>query len=98
MLFETSSDFFFGNSTGGGTPAPGFACFVGDPTGLPNDQVGAAAIETDFLRVADEAISVSGEQSGIVPSSVSISAFDTIFLWCYSVPFVLGVGSIVKGA
>jgi len=97
VLFETSEDFFFGNSTGGGTPAPGFAFFVGDPTGISNDTVGAIAVQTDFLRIADQAVSVSGKQSGSVPASINISDFDTVFLWCYSVPFVLGVGSILRG-
>lgn len=92
--FETSDDFFFGNETGGGTPAPGFAFFVGDPTGLPNSQVGAAADQTDFLRIADGPIAVSGKQSGPVPDSINPDAFDTVFLWCFAVPFVLGVGSI----
>jgi hypothetical protein len=97
VQFETSEDFFFGNNSGGGTPAPGFAFFAGDPTGLPNKTVGAVANQTDFLRIADQAVAVSGKQTGSVPDTISLAEFDTVFLWCYSVPFVLGVGRIVSG-
>jgi len=98
IFLETSEDFFFGNNTGGGTPAPGFAFFAGDPTGLPDETVGEVALNTDFLRIADQKVSVSGKQSGEVPDTINLEDFDTLFLWCFEVPFVLGVGSIVPGA
>lgn len=98
IQFTTSEDFFFGNATGGGTPAPGFAFFNGDPTGQPDAIVGAAADQTDFLRIADETVAVSGKQEGAVPARIDLSQVDTVFLWCFKVPFVLGVGRIEGGA
>lgn len=94
VLFETREDFFFGNNNGGGTPAPGFALYNGDPTNAAIATVEKVAIENDFLRIADETVSVSGKQSGIVPPEIDLSKFDQLFLWCYSVPVVLGVGPI----
>ncbi len=98
VTFETSDDFFFGNSAGGGTPAPGFAFYVGDPTGLPASIVGAVANDTDFLRIAEDPVSVSGKQEGPVPASINVSDYDTVFLWCFRFPVLLGIGNIERGA
>ena len=95
VLFETSDDFFFGTEDGRGTPAPGFALFRGDPTGLSTAVVSPIALATDFLRISDQAIAVSGRQSERIGSAVSVSDFDTLFLWCFRFPMVLGVGAIV---
>lgn len=96
LLFETSNDFFFGNSSGGGTPAPGFAFYTGDPSDDPKGTVAPVARSTDFLRIADEPVSVTGRQAGPVPQRIDLDRFDTVFLWCFAVPFVLGVGRIEK--
>ncbi|MEM6550282.1 MAG: hypothetical protein AAF713_21470 [Pseudomonadota bacterium] len=81
ILFETSDNFFFGNSSGGGTPAPGFAFYRGGPTDDPNLTVEPVAQATDFLRIADTPVAVSGRQAGQVPANIDIEQFDTLFGW-----------------
>lgn len=97
VYFETSDDFFFGNNQGGGTPAPGFAFYSGDPTNAPENNVEKAARQTDFFRIAEDTVSVTGKQKKRVPSHIDINAFDTVFLWCFSFPVLLGVGAIQDG-
>ncbi|MEJ6394180.1 hypothetical protein V8J82_12980 [Gymnodinialimonas sp. 2305UL16-5] len=94
ILFETDDKFRFDDGTGRGTPAPGFALFIGDPTGLPNAVVGPIAKSTDFLRLTPD-VAVRGRQSGVLLPGTSLWDYDTLFLWCYRFPTVLGVGAIV---
>jgi len=89
LLFMTSDNFYFD-----GSPAPGFAFSAsGDPTQ-------EEATSTDFLRLpgtgalSGEQLEVIGRQSGPVPGSIDVSAQKLVFLWCYRVPFLLGIGEI----
>lgn len=89
LMFRTSDDFYFD-----GSPAPGFAFSAsGEATALE-------AIATDFLRLpgsgelSGEQIEVRGAQRGRVPSTIDIRAQRAVFLWCYRVPFLLGIGVI----
>lgn len=95
VFFQTSDDFYFGDANGTGTPAPGFALFKGDPTGLPDEVVAPAAIATNFLRLADDGKAVTGVQSGPIGQTEAIDEYDTIFLWCFQFPIVLGFGGII---
>ncbi|MDN2480971.1 hypothetical protein [Vibrio agarivorans] len=89
ILMLTSDDFFFD-----GSPAPGWALSKGTPLDASNPDVQRTAITTDFQRLTDRIEPVSGQQSGLIPNSINIDEFDTLFLWCYQVPFILGYGVI----
>lgn len=91
VLMLTSDDFFFD-----GSPAPGWALSNGVPADANDPDVRRAAIETDFQRLTDRIEPVSGQQSGLIPNAINIDAYDTLFLWCYQVPFILGVGPIER--
>lgn len=91
ILMLTSENFFFD-----GSPAPGWALSKGIPQDADDPDVKRTAIATDFQRLTDRIEPVSGQQSGLIPNSINIDEFDTLFLWCYQVPFILGYGSIVK--
>ena len=91
ILMLTSDDFFFD-----GSPAPGWALSKGIPTDADDPDVRRAAIETDFQRLTDRVEPVSGQQSGLIPNAIAIDAYDTLFLWCFQIPFILGVGPIER--
>ena len=96
LLFETSDQFHFQDSMGGGASMPGFALHLGDPTNLPIEDVEPVVRATEFLRISRSPVSVSGMQSGALPARLDLSAFDRVFLWCNSAPLVLGVGKIER--
>ena len=89
VLMRTSEDFFFD-----GSPAPGWALSKGIPTDASDPDVQRTALQTDFQRLTDRIEPVSGQQSGIIPLRIDIEDFDTLFLWCYQFPFILGFGAI----
>ena len=91
ILMVTSQDFFFD-----GSPAPGWALSEGVPDDPSDPAVQRTAIEPDFQRLTDRIEPISGQQSGLIPNSLDISEYDTLFLWCYQVPFILGVGPIQR--
>lgn len=91
ILMVTSEDFFFD-----GSPAPGWALSSGIPTDASDPVVQKTAVETDFQRLTDRIEPVSGQQSGLIPPAIDIDSYDTLFLWCFQEPFILGVGSIER--
>lgn len=91
VLMVTSEDFFFD-----GSPAPGWALSKGIPVDANDPEVQRTAIRTDFQRLTDRIEPISGQQSGLIPNSIDIASFDTLFLWCFQVPFILGVGPIER--
>lgn len=91
VLMVTSDDFMFD-----GSPAPGWALSNGVPVDASDPEVERTAIATDFQRLTDRVEPVNGQQSGLIPNSINIDDFDTLFLWCYQIPFILGVGSIER--
>lgn len=90
-ILITSEDFFFD-----GSPAPGWALYEGVPDSANNPDVINAAISTDFQRIAQRVEPVEGQQLAIIPPSFDLAKFSTLFLWCYEVPFILGIGKIEK--
>jgi hypothetical protein len=84
-------DFFFD-----GSPAPGFALAAN------SEFTQAQAIATDFHRLPGSGrlmgaqIEVSGRQEALIPARFNLDDFDTLFLWCFMTPFLLGVGPIVR--
>lgn len=90
VLMRTSADFFFD-----GSPEPGWALVAGLPVDASDRAVQAAAVATDFQRLPMN-VSVAGEQTGLIPDAIDIDAYDTLLLWCYRFPFILGVGPIER--
>lgn len=91
VLMLTSEDYFFD-----GSPAPGWALSAGVPTDASDPDVRRTAIQTDFQRLTDRVEPIRGQQSGLIPPSIDINAYDTLFLWCFQFPFILGVGPIER--
>lgn len=91
ILMLTSEDFFFD-----GSPAPGWAFSDGIPEDASDPQLIKTAMETDFQRLTDRVEPVRGQQSGLIPKSIDIDKFDTLFLWCFQFPFILGTGPIER--
>ncbi|SEA85671.1 hypothetical protein [Rubrimonas cliftonensis] len=90
VLMRTSADFFFD-----GSPEPGWALTLGLPVDAGDQAVQAAATATDFQRLPMN-VAVSGEQTGLIPEAIDLDAYNTLFLWCYRFPFILGVGPIER--
>lgn len=88
ILMRTSADFFFD-----GSPEPDWALSAGLPVNAADPAVQAAALGTRFGAMP-KSQPVSGVQTGLLPSGVDFDTVDTLFLWCFQVPFILGVGPI----
>lgn len=91
VLMKTSDDFFFD-----GSPKPGWALFDGIPTDSSDPKVQAVAVNTNFGNLPDGIVEVRDSQIAIIPQTLNLDAYTTIFLWCYDVPFILGYGSIER--
>lgn len=91
ILMETSSDFFFD-----GSPEPDWALYSGVPMDPNDPAVQAAALETRFGAMPGGIVTVSGRQTGLIGADVDIDGFTTLFLWCYQIPAILGVGPIER--
>ena len=91
VLMLTTPDFFFD-----GSPAPGWSLSRGIPADAQDPQVQRTAIETDFQRLTDRIEPIGGQQSGLIPPAIDINAYDTLVLWCFQVPFILGFGSLER--
>lgn len=91
VLMRTSDDFFFD-----GSPAPGWALHSGIPTDASDPGVQRTAVMTDFQRLTDRIEPVSGQQSGLIPPAIDIELYDTLLLWCFQFPFILGIGQIQR--
>lgn len=91
VLMETSPDFFFD-----GAPEPDWALFRGIPKDCSDPKVQEIAEVTRFGNMPGGIVPVRGRQVGLILDSVDLNANDTIFLWCFSVPFILGFGPIEK--
>ncbi|MFY0610999.1 MAG: hypothetical protein JXQ99_05695 [Hyphomicrobiaceae bacterium] len=94
LLFETSDDFFFD-----GSPEPAFAL-----SRYPDPDQGQAGedLDTRFLdlpgtgNLTDPSIEVRGKQTGIIGPASALNGKESVFLWCYLTPFLLGVGRIER--
>ncbi|QIR86484.1 hypothetical protein [Paracoccus sp. AK26] len=89
LLMETSDDFFFD-----GSPTPGFALNTGIPTDAADLALQSRMEGTRFLDLPGGVVTVQGRQAGTIPPDLDLDAFDTLVLWCFAVPFILGFGPI----
>lgn len=91
LLFETSADFYFD-----GSPAPGFGFHRGVPASASDPVLRANMAETRFLDLPGNVVEVHGVHAGPIPPTIDIGTYDTLVLWCYAVPFVLGHGTLER--
>jgi len=91
VLMETSDDFYFD-----GSPQPDWALFKGEPLDKDDPAVRAAALATRFGNMPGGIVEIRGRQTGIIQPGSRLAENDTIFLWCYEIPFILGVGAIER--
>lgn len=87
VAFETSADFYFD-----GSPEPGFALTTGTPTFASDPQLLRDVSATRFLNLPGGVVPVNGPQVATIPDSIQFEDFDTVVLWCYRYPFILGYG------
>ena len=90
-LMETSEDFFFD-----GSPDPGFALHTGIPVSADNPELQRRMVETRFFDLPGDVVEVRGRRVGTIPPTLDPSAFDTLVLWCFRFPFILGYGAIER--
>ena len=89
--FETSADFYFD-----GSPAPGFAFHTGIPTQAGDPVLRANMVQTRFLDLPGNVVEIRGAQTGTIPPDFDLDTFDTLVLWCFAVPFILGYGVLER--
>ncbi len=91
--FATSDDFYFD-----GSPEPGFAL---SPSLIPTQ---AEAEATRFLTLpasgslSPPQIEVRGVQEGPIGPGFDPATAQSVFLWCFLTPFLLGVGHLTAKA
>jgi hypothetical protein len=91
LLFETSEDFYFD-----GSPAPGFGLHSGIPTSAGDLALRANMDRTRFLDLPGNLVEVRGQHAGEIPPTINLGAYDTLVLWCFEIPFILGYGTLQR--
>lgn len=91
LLFETSADFYFD-----GSPAPGFGFNYGIPTSADDPALRGNMARTRFLDLPGNVVEVEGRYAGPIPPAIDIGAYTTVVLWCFAVPFILGLGLLER--
>lgn len=91
LLFETSADFYFD-----GSPAPGFGFHTGIPTRADDPVLRANMDQTRFLDLPGNVVEVRGRHAGSIPPAIDLDEYDTLVLWCFSIPFILGYGTLER--
>lgn len=91
LLFEASEDFYFD-----GSPAPGFGFHSGIPTSANDPALRANMDRTRFLDLPGNVVEVRGQKAAQIPPAIDLDAYDTVVLWCFAVPFILGYGTLER--
>ena len=91
LLFETNSDFYFD-----GSPAPGFGFHTGIPTSAGDFGLRNNMDRTRFLDLPGNVVEIRGQYAGAIPPTINFEAYDTLVLWCFAVPFILGHGKLER--
>lgn len=91
IRMDTSDDFFFD-----GSPEPGFGLHSGIPANAADPVLRANMTATRFLDLPPGIVPAEGRYSGLLQSQTNLDDFDTIVLWCFAVPFILGYGHIER--
>lgn len=91
ILMTTGADFYFD-----GAKNPQWSLMTGLPTDMHDAHVKAMALKTQFGRLEGEFRPVTGPQSYIIPSNIKLNDYDTLFLWCSAMPYILGTGPIER--
>lgn len=89
IQMATTDDFFFD-----GSPDPGLALNVGVPVTASDPALRQRMAATRFLDLPGQIVEVRGRHAGPIPPDIDLAAFDTLVLWCFGFPFILGFGAI----
>lgn len=93
VLMQTSQDFYFDGAT-----SPQWSLSTGVPTDIHDPHVRAAALETQFGSLPGDIQVVLGTQTAMIEPTVDLDIYDTVFLWCSAMPYILGTGVIKRMA
>ncbi|SNR76937.1 hypothetical protein [Puniceibacterium sediminis] len=91
VVMQTSDDFFFD-----GSPEPAFGLNVGTPTDRHDLVLRSNMQRTRFLNLPGNLVPVSGRHSGTINPGTDLDSFDTLVLWCFATPFILGFAPITR--
>lgn len=90
LELATSEDFKFD-----GSPEPAFAFAKGIPSDLADEAFVQTLNETRTLDLPRNT-QVEDVHSALLPKNIDIADFDTVVLWCFEFPFLLGYGKIER--
>jgi hypothetical protein len=90
IVFETTDDFFFDGSS-----EPGWALFNGVPERASTREARAEAAQTNFGDLPSH-VPVDGVHSAKISQDLDLDQYDTVVLWCYSFPQILGTAKIFR--
>lgn len=93
ILMQTSPDFFFDGAT-----SPQWSLSKGVPTDIHDPDVKATAVETQFGSLPGEIQIVRGTHTAMIDPETELKNYDTVFLWCSAMPYILGTGQIKRVA
>lgn len=91
IWMATSANFFFD-----GSPEPAFALHKGLPTDKDDPVLRGNMEATRFLDLPRNE-PAEGRFDGPLRPETNIDDFNTIVLWCFQIPFILGYGPIEPG-
>lgn len=89
VLMRTDAAVFFD-----GSPEPGWALLAGDPAKRGDAEMHAAALATRFGDMPGGIVEIAGCQTGTIIPAATLDDKDTLFLWCFYSPVLLGAGPI----
>ena len=91
LMLTTSHDFFFD-----GSADPGWVLAKQVPANSADPSASEAAKTSSLPHLGDSLgfpyPEVTGRQTTLIPSSLNIEDYCTLFLWCHKSQFLLGVG------
>lgn len=91
VFMETSRDFYFDGSI-----EPGWALHPTAPTDRQDPEVMAYASGTRFGNLPRNMTEICGQQSFPIPPNLKLRYYNSVFLWCFGSPYLLGVGTIER--
>jgi hypothetical protein len=66
------------------------------PTSAGDPALRANMDRTRFLDLPGNVVEVRGQHTGAIPSAIDLDAYDSLVLWCFAVPFILGHGKLER--
>ena len=91
VILETSADFYFDGSL-----EPGWALHPSVPCERTDPRLHAMANATRFGDLPRDVTEIAGRHTAVVPAHIRIEEYNSVFLWCYGAPYLLGIGPIER--